>query len=112
MYNSTPVHLHRQLHYMVLHLLSQHPLLYLIPVLEKFLDDIVAEDIRHQLKGVWLDLTEQLLLLVTVGSLQLLLDEARSMLVTTELNYMIIYILLLVSCRHDLAYSRRLTFNS
>lgn len=32
--NSASIHLHRQLHYVILHLLSQHPLLDLISVLE------------------------------------------------------------------------------
>ena len=78
---------------MVLHLLGQNPLLYLIPVLEELLDDIVAEDIGHQLKRVRLDFAEQLLFLVAVCGFQFLLDKPRSMLVATELYNMIIYIL-------------------
>jgi len=45
--NSTPVHLHRKFHDVILHVLSNHPLLDLIPMLEKFLDDIVAKNVRH-----------------------------------------------------------------
>lgn len=78
---------------MVLHLLSQYPLLYLVAVLEQFLDDIVTEDIRHQLESVGLNFAEELLLLITVCGLQLLLDEPRAVLITTEFHDMIIYIL-------------------
>ena len=60
---------------MVLHLFCEHPLLDLITVLEQFLDDIVAKDIRHKLEGIRLDFPEQLLLLIAVGSLKLLLNE-------------------------------------
>jgi hypothetical protein len=58
LYNSTSIHLHGQFHYMILHLLSQDTLLYLVPVFEELLNDIVAEDISHQLKCVWLDFAE------------------------------------------------------
>lgn len=74
--NSAAIHLHRQLHNVVLHLLSQNPLLHLIAVLEHLLDHIVAENIRHQLQGVGLDLAEDLLFLITVSSFEFLLDES------------------------------------
>ena len=63
-------------------------------MLEELLDDIVAEDISHQLKRVGLDFAEQLFLLITVCCFQLLLDEPRSMLIAAELYHMIIYVLL------------------
>lgn len=58
------------------HLVCQNLLLRLVAVLEQLLHNIVAKDISHQLQAVGLDLPENLLLLVTVGGLQLLLDEA------------------------------------
>lgn len=61
---------------MILHLLCQYPLLDLIAMLEQLLDDVVTEDVSHQLQRVGLNLSEQLFLLVTVGSLELLLNEA------------------------------------
>lgn len=78
---------------MILHLFSQNSLLYLVPVLEQLLDDIVAEDVRHQLEGVGLDLAEQLLLLIAVGRFQLLLDEPRAMLITTKLYNVVVDVL-------------------
>ncbi len=45
-------------------------------MLEQLLDDVVTEDVSHQLQRVGLNLSEQLFLLVTVGSLELLLNEA------------------------------------
>lgn len=51
---------------MVLHLLGQYPFLDLIAVFEKFLNNVVTENISHQLERVGLDLAEQLFLLVTV----------------------------------------------
>lgn len=43
---------------------------------KELLDDIVSEYISHKLNGVWLYLSEETFLLVTVGSLQFLLNEA------------------------------------
>lgn len=53
-------------------------------MLEKLLDDVVAEDILHQLNRIWFDLPEDDILLVTVRCLELGLDETRPMLVTAE----------------------------
>lgn len=75
MNNSATVHLHGQFHYMVLHLLSQDTLLHLVSMLKQLLDDIVAENVCHELKSVRLNFTENLLLLITIRSLKLLLDE-------------------------------------
>lgn len=78
---------------MVLHLLCQYSLLYLTSVFEKLLYDIVSENVGHQLESVWLNLTENLLLLIAVGSFELLLNEAGSMLITAEFYDMMVDIL-------------------
>lgn len=62
-------------------------------MLKKLLNDIVAENILHQLYGIRLKLLENLVLLIAVGGLQFRLDKARSMLVTTELNYIVVNVL-------------------
>lgn len=76
MYNTTSVHLQRQLQYASLHLVAQDLLLVLIAMFKELLNDIVSEYISHQLNGVWLYLSEETFFLITVGRLQLLLDEA------------------------------------
>ena len=60
---------------------------------EKLLHNVVPEDIRHKLKRIRLDLTENLIFLVTVCGLQFLLDEAGTMLIATKFDDMVIYIL-------------------
>ena len=60
---------------MIFHLFCQNSLLDLITVLEHLLNDIVAKDIGHELKGIRLHFAEQLLLLITVCGLKLLLNE-------------------------------------
>jgi hypothetical protein len=82
---------------MVLHLLSKYTLLYLISMLKQLLYHIVPKDISHQLKSIWLNLTEELLLLVAVGGFELLLNKSRSMLITTELDNVIVDIFQLIS---------------
>lgn len=54
---------------MILHLLRQNLLLNLIAMLIQFLHNIVAKHVGHELKRIWLDLAEDLLLLVAVGRL-------------------------------------------
>lgn len=78
---------------MTLHLAGENSLLALIAVLEKLLDHVVAEDIRHQLHGVRLNLLENALLLVAVSSLQLLLDETRAVLIAAEFTDVVVDIL-------------------
>lgn len=56
---------------------------------KELLNDIVSEDISHELNSVWLYLSEKTFFFVAVGRLQLLLNEARSMLVTTKFYYMV-----------------------
>ena len=78
---------------MSLHLVRQNLLLRLVTVLEQLLNNVIAENISHQLQAVGLDLAENLLLLIAVGRLELLLDEARPVLVAAKFHNMTIYIL-------------------
>lgn len=91
--HSTAIHLRRQRKHMSLHLVRENLLLRLITMFKQFLNNIVAKDIRHQLQAIGLDFAEHLFLLVAIGSFQLLLDETRSVLVTTELDHMVVYVL-------------------
>lgn len=79
---------------MVPHLLGEHPLLHLVSVLKKLLYHVITENIRHQLECVGLNFAEELLFLITISSLELLLNEARSMLISTEFNNVMVDILL------------------
>ena len=58
------------------HLVGKNLLLSLVAMLEQLLYHIISEYISHQLNGVWLYLSEETFFLITVGRLQLLLDEA------------------------------------
>lgn len=78
---------------MSLHLLCQNTLLHLIAVLEKLLDNIISKNISHQLKRVLTNFAENNLFLVAVGGFELLLDETRTMLVTTEFDDMVVDVL-------------------
>lgn len=78
---------------MPFHLVRQDLLLCLISVLKQFLNNVIAKDISHQLKTVWLNLTEHLFFLIAVGSLQLLLDEPGPVLVATEFNHVVVNVL-------------------
>lgn len=62
-------------------------------MLKQFLNHVVAKHIGHQLQAVRLNFTEHLFLLIAVGGFQLLLDESRSVLVTTEFNHVVINVL-------------------
>lgn len=64
---------------------------------KELLDNIVTKNILHELDCVGFNLAENLFLLVAVGSLELLLNETRSMLVTAELYNMVVDILELVA---------------
>ena len=59
-------------------------------MLEELLDDIVSENVGRQLHGVGLDLSKDPVLLVAVRILELLLDEARAVLVAAELDDVIV----------------------
>ena len=78
---------------MVLHLACQDFFLSLIAVLEEFLYDIVAKNIRHQLQRIRADFTKDLVFLVAVGRLELLLNKSRTMLVAAKLYNVIVDIL-------------------
>jgi len=78
----------------ILHVLGQNSFLHLVAVLKELLNNIVAKDICHELQGVGLYLAEDLVLLVTICSLEFLLDEPRSMLIATKLNDVVIDVLL------------------
>jgi hypothetical protein len=57
------------------------------PVLEKLLDDIVTKYILNELQSIVRDdLIEDTLFLLRGGCLKLLLNEARSVLITTKLD--------------------------
>lgn len=86
---------------MTAHLICQDLLLGLVTMFKQLLNNIVPEDIGHQLQGVGLNFSEDLLLLVTVGGLKLLLDEARPVLVTTELNHVVVDVLKIISSAHQ-----------
>ena len=49
LYNSAAIHLQGQGQDMVLHLIRQNLLLGLVAVLKEFLNDIIPEDVSHQL---------------------------------------------------------------
>ena len=55
-------------------------------MLEKLLDDVVPEDVRHERVCRALDLREDHVLVLRTGALQLLLDEPRAVLVLGELD--------------------------
>lgn len=84
LHDSAAIHLRGQNDQMSLHRLSDLSFLYLVTVIEEFLNDIVAEHILHELHDIRFDLFEDELLLVAVGLLDLVLDEARSLLITAE----------------------------
>ena len=78
---------------MALHLFRQNTLLMLVAMLEEFLNNVISEDISRELKCIRAYLSEDLVLVVTVGILQLLLDESRAVLITTEFDNMVVKIL-------------------
>lgn len=62
-------------------------------MLEEFLDDIITEDVGHELNCVGLDLSEDLIFLIAVRGFELLLDKAGAVLITAELYDVVIDIL-------------------
>lgn len=78
---------------MVHHLLCQSFLLSLISMLKELLDHIIAEEVHHQLEGIGHDLLENSFLFIAIGTLKLLLNEPRSMLISAEFNDMAVDIL-------------------
>lgn len=82
--HAAAIHLHRELKHMPLHLLGESAHLLLVAVLEHLLNDVVAKDVRHELVGVGHDFFEHLGAFLGRGSFQLVLDEARAMLVARK----------------------------
>ncbi len=62
-------------------------------MLEELLDDVVSKHVLHQGGGVGLDFSEDLVLLVAVGRLELLLDEAGPVLIAAEFDDVAMYVL-------------------
>lgn len=94
MHNTTTIHLHRQVIDVILHVLSQNSFLHLVTMLKELLNYIVAKDVSHKLQCVRLYFAEDLVFLVTICSLEFLLNEPRSMLVATKLHDVLIDVLL------------------
>ncbi len=82
----TTIHLRGELINMVLHLLRQSGLLVLISTFEELLCDIVAEEVGHKGIGIRETLVEDLLTIFGGSSIDLLLDEAGSVLIARELD--------------------------
>lgn len=87
---------------MSFHLVCQNLLLRLVAMLEELLYNIISKDVCHQLQTIALNLTENLLLFVTVCRLQFLLDETRSMLITTEFDDVVVDVLMYCQSRGNL----------
>ena len=62
-------------------------------MLKELLDDIIAENILHELDSVRLDLSKDLFLLIAIRRLELLLDEPGTVLVAAEFHNMMIDVL-------------------
>lgn len=74
-------------------------------MLKELLDHVVPEHVGHQLQRVLTDLLEHNFLLVAIGRLELLLDEAGSMLVTAKFHNVLINVLFVV--RHCIQKERK-----
>ena len=95
--NATAIHLRRKGQDVVSHLVGQNLLLRLVAVFEEFLYDVIPKHVGHQLYGISRKFSEDLIFLIAVGSLKLLLDKSRAMLITTELYNVAIYVLVIIS---------------
>lgn len=84
--DTATVHLQREHQYVALEHAAESLDLLRSAMFKELLDDIVAKDVDHQRQGVREDLGKHELLVGHVGSLELLLDEARTMLVLAELD--------------------------
>lgn len=91
--NSAGVHLDRQVNNLALHGSSQEFLLDLISVFKELLDHIVTEHVLHELESIRSNFSEDLLLLIAIGRLELFLDKSRAMLVAAELDYIAVDVL-------------------
>ena len=59
-------------------------------MLEELLDDIVSENVFHQLQSVGKQFVEDLLLFFAVGSLELALDKPRSVSMSAEFDNVVV----------------------
>lgn len=91
--DAASVHLHGERHDVANKLLRKTALLLRAAVLKELLDDIVAKDVGHQRERLGQDLVKDHLLVGIQGNLQLLLDEARAVLVHAELHNVMLDIL-------------------
>lgn len=60
---------------------------------KKLLDDVISEQVHHQLESIGPDLLKHSFLFIAIGTLKLMLNEPRSMLVAAEFNDMTVNIL-------------------
>ena len=94
---SAAIYLARQLVDFSRHDVEQCRLLTLITTLDNFLNHIVPVNIFHQLDRIWHELPKHSFLLVACGCLKLVLDELRAMLISTELDNVIVDVLIEMS---------------
>lgn len=88
LHDPTAVALGGQCQNVILHGISQDLFLELVAMLKEFLNDIVAKDVGHELVGFAKDLVKDHGLIVAACSFELVLYEARSVLISTELDHM------------------------
>ncbi len=91
--DSATIHLQGQSQNVVLHLVGKDLFLRLIAMLEELLYNIIAENVGHQLNRVGMYLPENLFFLIAVSRLELELDEPGTVLITTELDNMVVNVL-------------------
>jgi hypothetical protein len=82
--NTAAVPLQRQGQDMAFHLLCQVAFLHLVSVLEELMKPTVSENVGHQVQGVLSNFGKDDLLLVAVCRFELLLDEARAVLISAK----------------------------
>ena len=65
----------------------------LTAMFKKLLDNVISEQVHHQLERIGPDLLKHSFLFIAIGAFKLMLNEPRSMLVAAEFNDMTINIL-------------------
>jgi DNA-directed RNA polymerase len=88
--NTAAVPLQRQGQDMAFHLLCQVAFLHLVSVLEELMKPIVSENVGRQVQGVLSNFGKDDLLLVAVCRFELLLDEARAVLISAKFNNVLV----------------------
>ena len=71
---------------MAFHLVRQYLLLRLVAMFEKFLDDVVAKYVLHELHDIWQNLFKYRLFFVAIGRLKLLLDKSGTVLIAAKFD--------------------------